>query len=85
MADLLRPDLSTFGVTGADSAAPRWLAAAFGGFPADWHGETVKNVTCSVDPIRTANSNMLGNMLVCVHFFCPIQFPESKGHKESMR
>ena len=51
---------STFGVTGADAAAPRWLAAAFCGFAADLHGETVKNVTCFVDPTTTEYSNMLG-------------------------
>ena len=31
MSDLLYPDMSPFGLTGADAAAPRWVAAAF------WH------------------------------------------------
>lgn len=54
MADLLRPDLSPFGVVGADATAPRWLAAALCGFPADWHcsAEEVKEVTCCVNPVK---------------------------------
>ncbi len=53
MSDLLCPDMSPFGLKGADAAAPRWVAAAFCGFPADWHDRKLQKVTsvqCYIDP-----------------------------------